>query len=241
MQTEMWQEVVETLFGISFQNPELLRQALTTRNRQINVEPDVGCGERMEVLGDAALRFLAVEYIHKKLREGREGKVTMIVDKVVANKFLGNLACQLGIDQLIRTGPYDPHPSTSSNGSLYPQKIHSDALEAIFGAIILDQGRTLGLECIDRFLAKHIFPACDEFFYASFEELRNPMDRVQQLARLRFKKNPKYLARYARTNFSWICECVVGRNVLGRSQGQNRKDAQRNAAQNALEVYFANK
>src|SRR3989344_1655464 len=195
------QNAIETLFEVSFRNPDIVCQALTTRNRYFNVEPDTGCSERMELLGDAVLRLLVVEYLHKKLYSGGEGKITLIIDRVVTNQRMGQIARMLGIDKLIRMGPHDPLPSVEYDAT---NKLHSDALEAIFGAIVLDQGRDKGLECIECFLKKYLFPTCDGLLHLGFYELMSPKNRVQILVHQQFQREAKYVTGFVKRASEYV-------------------------------------
>ena len=86
--------------------------------------------ERLEYLGDAILGAIIADFVFKRFPFREEGFLTEMRSKIVSRDNLNKLSRKLGLDELIRNNP-DAAPNKS---------MHGDALEALIGAIYIDQG-----------------------------------------------------------------------------------------------------
>lgn len=87
--------------------------------------------ERLEFLGDAILDAIVADILYKKFEHKKEGFLTSTRSRIVQRETLNKLAVELGLDKLII--------STTRNLA-HNTNIYGDALEALIGAIYLDQG-----------------------------------------------------------------------------------------------------
>jgi ribonuclease-3 len=87
--------------------------------------------ERLEFLGDAILDAIVADIVFKEFEYKKEGFLTNMRSKIVQRETLNRLALELGIDKLIKTSTRTTAPNTHMYGN---------ALEALIGAIYLDQG-----------------------------------------------------------------------------------------------------
>jgi ribonuclease-3 len=119
-------ESIRNLFGFSPGNVELFRQALrhssAARNKISN--------ERLEFLGDSVLNALVAEYLFKLMPNANEGELTQARSRIVSRQSLNKLAHKLGIEHLLVKDIHGHAPSA----------VYGNALEALIGAIFLDQG-----------------------------------------------------------------------------------------------------
>lgn len=86
--------------------------------------------ERLEYLGDALLSFVVGEYLFKKYPHSNEGFLTKMRSKIVKRKMLNYVAEQMGLDSLMM----------EFNHTALSQSMLGNALEALIGAIYLEQG-----------------------------------------------------------------------------------------------------
>ena len=86
--------------------------------------------ERLEFLGDALLSFVVGEYLFKKYPNANEGFLTKMRSKIVKRKMLNYIAEQMGLDQLMM----------EFNQTAISQSMLGNALEALIGAIYMEQG-----------------------------------------------------------------------------------------------------
>lgn len=86
--------------------------------------------ERLEYLGDALLSFVIGEYLFKKYPSANEGFLTKMRSKIVKRKMLNYIAEQMGLDHLMM----------EFNQTAISQSMLGNALEALLGAIYIEQG-----------------------------------------------------------------------------------------------------
>ena len=87
--------------------------------------------ERLEFLGDAILDAIVADVVFKEFEYKKEGFLTNIRSKIVQRETLNKLALDLGLDKLIKT---------SAKNTAHKTYMYGNALEALIGAIYLDQG-----------------------------------------------------------------------------------------------------
>lgn len=120
----------KNIFGFRVRNVEPFRIALI--HKSVSSNDAVGGrlnNERLEYLGDAILGSIIADYLYHKYPLESEGVLTRMRSKLVNRNRLNNLARKLGLPEMMRM---DSHiTSNTPNGN---------ALEAVVGAIYIDQG-----------------------------------------------------------------------------------------------------
>lgn len=114
--------------GIQFAQPQLLQRALTHRSYS------TGHNERLEFLGDSVLNCTIARYLYDTFPELAEGDLSRLRSNLVNQQTLAILAQQLNLGEQLLLGEGE----RKSAGSRRPS-ILADALEAIFGAVMLDR------------------------------------------------------------------------------------------------------
>lgn len=110
---------------------DLYQEALTHRSSSIRVNSKWINNERLEFLGDAILDAIVADILYKKFENKKEGFLTSTRSRIVQRDTLNKIAVEIGIDKII---------TTSTRNLAHNTNIFGDALEAIIGAIYLDQG-----------------------------------------------------------------------------------------------------
>lgn len=111
---------------------DLYREAVTHRSSSIRSSKGRWVNnERLEFLGDAILDAIVADILYKRFEYKKEGFLTSIRSRIVQRETLNKLAVDLGLDKLI---------VSSTRNLAHNTNIYGDALEAIIGAIYLDQG-----------------------------------------------------------------------------------------------------
>ena len=113
----------------TFRDPGLLVQALT--HRSFSSEHN----ERLEFLGDSVLNLAVAGLLYERLADQAEGDLSRVRANLVKQETLHQLALGLGLSEVIRLGEGEAR----SGGSKRPS-ILADALEAVIGAVYLDEG-----------------------------------------------------------------------------------------------------
>lgn len=117
-----------------FKNPSLLAQALTHRSA-VNEGKGQSHNERMEFLGDAVLELLVSEFLYRLYPEATEGELTKERTALVRTETLAQLAEDLSLSKHITISRGE-----ARNGGQFNQSLLADTMEAIIGALYLDQG-----------------------------------------------------------------------------------------------------
>jgi len=120
------------MIGIYPDDIHLYEQAFL--HKSSSVEADDGKwlnNERLEFLGDAILDAIVADVVYKHFPNRREGFLTNTRSKIVQRETLNRVAIELGIDRMV---VYSAKLNTHNN------HMYGNALEALIGAIYLDQG-----------------------------------------------------------------------------------------------------
>lgn len=127
----------DEIAGYRFNNPELLKEALTHSSYGWNDSDDVRIdNEKLEFLGDAFLdAIIGSEIFRKMSKENKEGDLTKVRAQVVCERSLAVIARNLGLGNFLRLGVGEEKTGGREKDSLI-----ADAVEAIIGAIYLDGG-----------------------------------------------------------------------------------------------------
>lgn len=125
-------DVLSKKLGLTFNNPELFIMALTHRSFSAKNN------ERLEFLGDSILGFVIAEQLYQRFPNAAEGDLSRLRASLVNQSSLAELArfYQMGNYLLLGSGEL-------KSGGFRRDSILSDALEAVIGALFLDQGITV--------------------------------------------------------------------------------------------------
>ena len=165
---------LEKIIKYNFKKSSLLEKALTHKsfNNIIN-------NEKLEFLGDRVLGLVISEKLLSKFPDEKEG----IIDKKFANlvnkKTCLLIAKKINLKRFILLGSSHKKLERSAD------KISSDCLEAIVGAIYLDGG----LKSVERFILNF----WDEYLLKSTITLIDSKTKLQEFSLKKFKELPKYI------------------------------------------------
>lgn len=129
-------------------NITLYEQALLHKSSSIKLKNGKWINnERLEFLGDAILDAIVADIVFKEFEYKKEGFLTNMRSRIVQRETLNKLAIELGIDKLIKTSA----KNTGHNTHMY-----GNALEALIGAIYLDQGYRVSKKFVYNRLIKQL-------------------------------------------------------------------------------------
>lgn len=210
--------------GYQFQQPELLKQALT--HRSVSQQKNY---ERLEFLGDALLGMIIAEYLYQKFPKEKEGRLTRMRATLVRQESLGKIALDLKLSQslILSIGEL-------KSGGHNRESILADVVEAIIGAIYLDCGQ---LEILKSIVLKWYQAYLEEI--APGDQLKDPKSRLQEY--LQAKKFPlpvyevvKIHGDAPHQHFTIHCQ-VQGLSVV-KGEGSSRRFAEQAAAAEILKL-----
>ena len=208
--------------GCSLADSGLLLRALTHRS----YGPDHN--ERLEYLGDAVLTFVVAELLFQAHPEASEGELSRYRASLVSGDALAAIALELGLGDYLRLGEGE-----LKSGGQRRASILADALEALVGALYLDQGleaaRALAARLFDRQLAA----------LPQSAELKDAKTRLQEWVQGRGLGLPAYSVLEVsgephEQRFRVRCD-VVELAVAAEAEGSSRRRAEQEAALRVLE------
>lgn len=128
---------LEKTLGFKFNNINILRQAMVHRS-YLNEHPEFASGhnERLEFLGDAVLEIVVTEYLYLNYPETPEGDLTNWRASLVNSKMLYIIATELNLENYL----YLSKGEAKDKNKKSRHYILANAVEALIGAIYLDQG-----------------------------------------------------------------------------------------------------
>jgi len=144
----------EEKVGINFKNKGLIEQAFIHRsyineNRKTKLEHN----ERLEFLGDAVLELITTEYLYKKYPSKTEGDLTSYRASLVNADTLSRVANDLSMNDYLLLSKGEAQDMGRAR-----HYILANTIEAVIGAIYLDQGMAMA----KKFVEQYITPLIDD-------------------------------------------------------------------------------
>tara|TARA_A100001015_G_scaffold320711_1_gene448143 strand:- start:2356 stop:3021 length:666 start_codon:yes stop_codon:yes gene_type:complete len=211
---------LEKIIKYNFKKSLILEKALTHKSFDNNIN-----NEKLEFLGDRVLGLVISEKLLNKFPDEKEG----IIDKKFAN--LVNKRTCLLIAKKINLKKFIKLGSSHKKLERSADKISSDCLEAIVGAIYLDGG----LKTVEKFILNF----WSEFLLKSTVTLIDSKTKLQEFSLKKFKELPKYIffkktGPQHRPLFKTEVQIPNSKKIIGI--GSSKKNAQQNAAAKLLKI-----
>jgi len=214
--------------GINFNEPHLLAQALVHRSY---LNEAIGQGlesnERLEFLGDAVLSFVVSHWLYQKYPDYKEGRLTNLRSNLVRTSTLAQIATQLKIGHNLLMSRGEKSAGGEKNQSLL-----ANTLEAIIGAIFLDQGMAKA----ESFIKAQLEPFLNQIL--SKGELKDSKSLLQEKIQEEIKETPVYKTLKEKgPDHAKIFTVGVYRQgkLLAKEKGKTKQEAEEKAAKAALE------
>lgn len=207
---------------IRFRRLELLNLAFSHRSFANEQGEDVDNNEKLEFLGDSVLGLVISEYLFIEYPEMVEGDFARIKSFVVSEDSLSEFARRTKVDNFILIGKGEEY-----SGGRKKKAILADCLEAIIGAYYLDSGYKPVKKFILEYLVPEIQKVLDNKHKKDYKTL------LQEHVQKSFKTYPRYSV-VKKTgpdhNRQFWVSVTVGKKIFGPGKGQNKKEAEQEAA-----------
>ena len=209
---------LEQKIGIKFKDKTLLEKSLIHKSNN-----SADNNEKLEFLGDRVLGLVLANTLLKIYPNDNEGTIDKKFANLVNKRTCLHVAKKIELKKYITTGDSHKSPNKSSD------KIFSDGLEALLGAIFLDQG----LQITEKF----ILNIWSEFLEKSIETEIDSKTQLQEYSLKKFKLLPVYIIKKQsgpqhRPVFK--VEVQIKNSKKFYASGTSKKNAQQNAAQKLL-------
>jgi ribonuclease III len=182
--------------------------------------PGTGSNERLEFLGDAVLGLVVTDHLYRTYPDMPEGELAKVRASVVNSAALAELAAELDIGDALLLGKGE-----DQSGGRQKPSILADAMEALIGAVYLDEGWSGSERLVMRLLGERIESA------AAGPGGQDYKTRLQELSARSFDQLPVYLVSDDGPDHAKEFHAVV--HVQGRAQGTGRGRSKKQAEQAA--------
>ena len=205
---------------------DLLTQALTHASYLNETDATADSNERLEFLGDAVLGMVIANELFKLFPLAGEGELTRMRADIVRGTTLARTATRLELGSFIVLGRGE-----EAAGGRKRDRNLAGAMEAIIGAVYKAHGyRTT------RYLILRLFK--EEMLKVKRDGSRiDPKSSLQHIVQARWHEPPQYVTveeGAGELGRRFRVEVLVAGTVFGRGEGANKREAQQQAALEAI-------
>lgn len=221
------QKIAKAL-DVKIGNTALFQEAVTHRSylNEHKSHP-VPHNERLEFLGDAVLELVVTERLYADFPERPEGELTALRAALVNSDMLSRIGRDLGIEQFLLMSRGEAKDTGRARAFLI-----ANAVEAVIGALYLDQGYGAAKAFIEARVLSRIPEVLDAKLYT------DPKSRFQELSQEKLGITPQYrVLRESGPDHDrrFIAGVYIGDELVAEGEGLSKQEAQRNAAKVGLE------
>ena len=210
---------------IHYEDKYLIRQAFVHSSYVNEHKVSLGDNERLEFMGDAVLQVYSAERLYKIDPPLPEGLMSTRRSNLVSEKALAQIVRENELNQFLLLGAGE-----EKTGGRERDSIISDMFEAFIGAIYLDQGQKEAYKLLDQLMTVHIREVDEKTF--------DYKTRLQDYVQADSRKSIVY-ETISVSGPNNAPEFKVAVKIDGLTYGygvaSNKKQAQKNAAKDALE------
>ncbi len=213
--------------GITFKDKSLFQQAFVHRS-YINENKASGLShnERLEFLGDAVLELVITDFLYKKYTDKPEGELTSLRSALVNADTCASIATELGMGSYLLLSKGE-----SKDTGRARQYILANALEALIGAIYLDQG----LDEAKNFIEVNFISLIEKIISAksfidsksSFQEKAQEFDGITPAYKTIKESGPDHEKKFT-------VGVYLDKTLIATGEGVSKQEAEQNAAKQAL-------
>ena len=213
---------LEKIIGYTFKDPGLLATALTHTSYANESRVPVAHNERLEFLGDSVLQIVSADYLFHAYADRPEGDLTRIRSSLVSEGALFQFAQEIHLGDYLRLGKGEER----CGGRERPSVV-SDAFEALIAALYLDGGMEVARKFILPFITEGKHAEAD--YKTRLQEIvqQNPEERLSYVVEK--ETGPDHDKHFT-------VEVHLNSNVIGKGGGRSKKEAEQQAAREALEL-----
>jgi len=230
--------LLEARIGYQFHQKNILREALThssyANELRARSKREVQCNERLEFLGDAVLASIVSEYLFLTYPTLPEGELTQRRKAVVQSSALASYAREIELGTYLLLGNGE-----EKIGGRERQSTLENAFEALLAAIFLDANGVGedGRAIVQSFLLPFITKELEENYSPI---ITDPKTELQQLV----QQSEGDVLTYHVIGESgpdhdkvFEVEARMNSNVIGAGKGKSKREAEQNAAIEALRLF----
>lgn len=218
---------LELQIGYKFRNSLLLAEALTHPSLSFERKTFHFDNQRLEFLGDAVLQLVVTHHLYRLFPSFSEGQMTKLRSRIVSRESLKKYALSLDLGRYIMLGRGEEATQGRQRSSTL-----ADSFEALIGAIYLDSE----VDSVRRFILRVAGDDLSSLARAPTED--NPKGELQEVLQAVSSTGPTYevISEAGPDHLKeFHCRVIWEDRSLGQGTGQSKKQAEINAAIQALQ------
>ncbi|MGP1583564.1 ribonuclease III [Peptostreptococcus stomatis] len=214
----------EEKIGYEFKNKTYIQTALT-HSSFANEHKEFNYNERLEFLGDSVLGLVVSDYLFRARNDLPEGKLTRLRANVVCEESLSVVARKINLGDHLFLGKGEKTSGGSDRDSIL-----ADATEAVIAAIYLDGGFDQAKDFILSNLRDTIAKNIDGNIFRDYKTILQEIIQGNN-GKISYKlvgeSGPDH-------NKEFEMQVKCGQDTIGIGKGKNKKEAEKEAARDAL-------
>lgn len=220
---------LEKAIGIKFNNPNYLVQALVHRSYlNENREFPLGHNERLEFLGDAVLELTVTEFLFQNYLNP-EGELTSWRAALVNAIMCARVAKELGLEEYL----FLSHGESKDAGTKAREYILANVLEALIGAIYIDQGWEMAKQFVLRYVVTKLPEVLELGLWmdakSRFQESAQEIIGLTPTYRVLQEEGPDHAKEF-------IVGVYLDKEKIAEGRGTSKQEAKVDAAEKALQI-----
>ncbi len=230
MQTTTDLEKLQDTLGYQFHNKDLLLRALVHRSFAYENQNVVADNETLEFLGDSVLGLSISHLLLELFPDYDEGELSRLRSSIVNERELAQIASSLNLGDFLLLGKGE-----EISGGRMKSSLLANGLEAVLAAVYLDGGLDAAIRLVRRMFDVYLE-------YREEDQLLKVLDKdyktqLQEITQARLKLTPIYFLEAEEGpdhDKTFFMRVAIGDRVLAHGLGKSKKEAQQEAARNAI-------
>ncbi len=220
----------ENIINYRFKDKKILTTGLTHSSYANEANNStINSNERLEFLGDSILDFIISEYIYIKYPKLSEGELTKIRSQTVCELSLSTIAKKIKLGNYLLLGKGE-----ELSGGRNRPSILADAFEAIVAALYMDGGISFVNKWVISQLQDTIIQATKGTAFIDYKTLLQETIQKKNNISIEYKLVNETGPDHDRIFYVEIIYNNI--KTIGKGKGKNKKEAEQNAAKEALTV-----
>jgi ribonuclease-3 len=224
-------EKLQNAISYQFRNTDLLFRALVHRSFAYE-NPDIAAdNETLEFLGDSVLGLAISHLLLGLFPDYDEGELSRLRSSIVNERELAQIAMSIRLGDYLLLGKGE-----ELSGGRLKSSLLANALEALLAAVYLDSGLDASVALVQRIFHAYLENREEEYLLKALD--KDYKTQLQEITQARLKLTPAYFLESEEGpdhDKTFHMRVAIGERVLAHGSGKSKKEAQQEAARNALE------
>lgn len=220
-------EELEKDLNYSFKNKEILKNALIHKSYNEGLQKELPDNEKLEFLGDSVINLAITEHLFKTYKKWDEGELSKLKSHLVSSNFLSKIARSINLSDYVLLGKGEEKNNGRDN-----KKINASLFEAVIGAVYLDSNFKVALSVVIAFFREFL-----NKFNQKEIKINDYKSELQEIIQEKNNSLPCYKIVEESgkpPNINFTASVYLDNNEIGRGMGKNKRQAEQDAALNAL-------